>query len=185
MEDGTNAELSLANFERYAEYFMRLPDRFPEVDFTFRPHPFLLKIISNPLRWGAEKANAYFAELKAKHNVAWSDGGDYFAEFAASDACIQDCGSYLVEYFYTKKPCCYMLKSPDDIGAKFAPLGKKCLANCYISYDTDAIDAFIRDVVVSGRDPMKGQREAFADSIMVNYPRAAQAAIEEILRCSS
>ena len=177
VEDGTNANLSLANFERYADYFMALPDRFPDIDFTFRPHPFLRKIISNPLRWGAERADAYFAALKAKRNVAFSEGGDYFADFAASDACIQDCGSYLVEYFYTKKPCCYMLKTPDDIERKFAPLGRKCLENCYLSFDASAIDVFIRDVVAGGRDTMKARREAFADTIMVNYPRAAQAAL--------
>lgn len=183
VEGGTNDALSLANFERYADYFMQLPDRFKDVDFIFRPHPFLLKMISNPLRWGAAKTDDYVARLKAKPNVTWSDGGDYFAEFAASHACIQDCGSYLVEYFYTKKPCCYMLKSPHDIDAKFAPLGRKCLSHCYISYDADEIDRFIREVVISGRDTMKSEREAFADSIMFNYPHAALSALE-ILRSS-
>ena len=182
VEGGTNKELSLANFVRYADFFLQLPDRHPEIDFIFRPHPFLFKVLSRKNQWGPERVGKYIAALKAKPNVIWSDGGDYFREFAASDACIQDCGSYLVEYFYTKKPCCYMLKSPDDIEQKFAPLGKKCLENCYIAYDTNAIEDFIRDVVVSGNDPKKAQREAFADSIMVNYPNASKVALEHIKR---
>lgn len=180
VEGGTNKTLSLANFVRYADFFKALPDRYPEIDFVFRPHPFLFKIMSRPNQWGEEKTAEYVAALKAKPNVIWSDGGDYFREFAESDACIQDCGSYLVEYFYTKKPCCYMLKSPEDIEEKFAPLGKKCLENCYVAYDTDAIDGFIRDVVIGGNDPKKTSREMFADTVMVNYPHAADVALDHI-----
>lgn len=180
VEGGTNKMLSLANFVRYADFFLELPDRHPELDFVFRPHPFLVKVMSRGNQWGEERTEEYFRALRSKPNVIWSDGGDYFREFAESDACIQDCGSYLVEYFYTKKPCCYMLHSPSDIDAKFAPLGKKCLENCYVAYDTDAIEAFIRDVVVNGDDPKKSGREAFAETVMLNYPHAAEAALASV-----
>lgn len=180
VEGGTNKMLSLANFVRYAGFFAELPDRYPDLDFVFRPHPFLFKILSSPKIWGPARVARYVADLQAKPNVVWSDGGDYFREFAESDACIQDCGSYLVEYFYTGKPCCYMLKDPADIDAKFAPLGRECLANCYVAYDTDAIDRFIRDVVIAGDDPKKASREKFAGTVMLNYPHAADAALARI-----
>lgn len=180
VDGGVNKELSLANFVRYADFFGALPDRYPEIDFVFRPHPFLFQIMSRPNLWGPERVEEYIAMLKAKSNVTWSDGGDYFREFAESDGCIQDCGSYLVEYIYTGKPCCYMLKSPGDIDAKFAPLGRKCLEQCYIAYSKDAMDAFIRDVVVGGSDPKAASRAAFAKTVMVNYPHAADAALKVI-----
>ena len=180
VEGGTNKMLSLANFIRYADFFLQLPDKYPEIDFVFRPHPFLFQIMSRPKLWGPRRVAAYVEKLKDKPNVIWSDGGDYFREFAESDGCIQDCGSYLVEYLYTGKPCCYMLKSPKDIEEKFAPLGQKCLEHCYIAYDTGAIDAFIRDVVVAGRDPKMDARKAFAKTIAVNYPNAAQVALDHI-----
>ena len=180
VEGGTNKMLALANFVRYADFFMKMPDRYPEIDFVFRPHPFLFKVLSYPKKWGPARVERYVSELRAKPNVIWSDGGDYFREFAESDACIQDCGSYLVEYFYTGKPCCYMLKDPADVDAKFAPLGKKCLENCYVAYASDAIDRFIRDVVVAGIDPKASARTEFAKSVMLNYPRAAEVALEHI-----
>ena len=180
VEGGTNKELSLANFVRYADFFMHLPDRHPEIDFVFRPHPFLFKVMSRGSQWGERRTAEYVEALKAKPNVVWSDGGDYFREFAESDACIQDCGSYLVEYFYTKKPCCYMLHSPGDVDAKFAPLGRQCLENCYVAFDTDAIERFIADVVVKGDDPKKASREKFAGTVMLNYPHAADAALARI-----
>ena len=180
VEGGTNKMLSLANFVRYADFFLELPDRYPDIDFVFRPHPFLMKVMSRRDQWGEERTADYFRALRAKPNVIWSDGGDYFREFAESDACIQDCGSYLVEYFYTKRPCCYMLHSPEDIDAKFAPLGRQCLENCYVAYDAEAIERFIKEVVVKGDDPKKSAREAFAASVMLNYPRAAAAALESM-----
>ncbi len=180
VEGGTNKMLSLANFVRYAGFFMELPDRYPEIDFVFRPHPFLFKVLSNQRKWGPARVERYVFGLRAKPNVIWSDGGDYFREFAESDGCIQDCGSYLVEYMYTGRPCCYMLKSPKDIAEKFAPLGQKCLEQCYVAYDTDAIDAFIRDVIAGGHDPKEESRARFAKTVMLNYPRAAETALEHI-----
>lgn len=180
VEGGTNKSLSLANFIEYADYFMSLPDRYPEIDFVFRPHPFLFKILVNRKIWRKEKVERYLAELKAKKNVIWSSGGDYFKEFAESDGCIQDCGSFLVEYFYTGKPCCFMLKSPKDIDAKFAPLGKDCLGQCYLAYDTKAIDRFVYEVIVCGNDEKAPQRKSFVDKVKVNYPHAADVALRHI-----
>ena len=180
VEGGTNKTLALANFVRYSDFFAGLPEKYPSIDFTFRPHPFLFKVMAQPAQWGATKTREYIANLKAKPNVTWSDGGDYFREFSVSDACIQDCGSYLVEYFYTKKPCCYMLKSSDDINTKFSPLGRQCLDNCYLAYDTSAIDNFLLDVVLAGNDPKKANRERFADKVMLNFPNAAMVALSHI-----
>lgn len=180
VEGGTNKMLSLANFIEYAEFFQELPDRYPDVDFVFRPHPFLFKIMARRKEWGEARVTEYVERLKAKANVIWSDGGDYFRKFAESDGCIQDCGSFLVEYLYTGKPCCYMLKSPDDIEAKFAPLGKACLEQCYLAYDTAAIDRFVQEVVIGGNDEKASARRSFAEKIKVNYPHAAEVALRHI-----
>lgn len=180
VDGGTNKMLSLANFIEYADFFQKLPERYPEIDFVFRPHPFLFKVMARTRKWSEDKVANYVKCLRAKENVIWSDGGDYFREFAESDGCIQDCGSFLVEYFYTGKPCCYMLKSPEDITSKFSPLGEKCLSHCYLAYDTQAIDDFIRRVVVDGCDEKASGRNEFAKTIAVNYPHAARVALNHI-----
>ena len=180
VEGGANDTLALSNFQRYADYFLALPEKHPELDFVFRPHPFLFTVLARKNKWGPEKVEDWIARMKAQPNVRWSDEGDYFPAFASCDACVQDCGSYLVEWFYTGKPCCYMLKSPADIDAKFAPLGKECLSHCYVAYDEAAIEAFLRDVVESGNDPKSTARDEFRKKIMVNYPHAADAALQSI-----
>ena len=182
VEGGANDTLALSNFQRYADYFLALPEKHPEIDFVFRPHPFLFTVLSNPSKWGREKVDGWIARMKAHPNVRWSDEGDYFPAFASCDAIVQDCGSYLVEWFYTGKPCCYMLKDPSDIDAKFAPLGKDCLSHCYLAYDEAAIESFLRDVVEGGADPKAAERDQFRKAIMVNHPHAADAALVSIKR---
>ena len=180
VEGGTNKMLSLANFIEYADFFKELPGRYPEIDFVFRPHPFLFKVMAHKNEWGEQKVADYIAQIKTRPNVIWSEGGDYFREFVESDACIQDCGSFLVEYFYTGKPCCYMLKSPHDIETKFASFGQECLKNCYLAYNVNEIDEFIRAVVEGGKDPKSKARNKFSKSVKVNYPRAAEVAFQHI-----
>lgn len=182
VEGGANDTLALSNFRRYADYFLSLPERHPELDFVFRPHPFLFTVLSSPSQWGAKKTARWITRMKARPNVRWSDEGDYFPAFASCDAIVQDCGSYLVEWFYTGKPCCYMLKEPADIDEKFAPLGKECLSHCYLAYEEAAIESFLRDVVEGGADPKAAARDEFRKRIMVNHPRAADAALVSIKR---
>ena len=180
IEGGMNDTLSLANFIRYLDYFRDLPDKYPELDFIYRPHPFLFDALKRVEGWDDRSVLYFIREMKMKPNVTWSDGGDYLQEFADSDACIQDCGSFLVEYLYTGNPCCYMLKEPGDREEKFVELGKECLDQCYLAYSTDEIDSFIADVVLGGNDTKREAREDLASHVMHNYPHAADAALENI-----
>lgn len=180
VEGGANDSLALSNFQRYADYFLDLPAKHPEIDFVFRPHPYLFTVLSRPDKWGQAKVDSWIARMKSHPNVRWSDEGDYFPVFASCDAAVQDCGSYLVEWFYTGKPCCYMLKDPSDIDSKFAPLGKQCLSHCCLAYDEAAIENFLREVVEGGADPKAAARDDFRKSVMVNYPHAADAALASI-----
>ena len=181
VEGGANDVLGLSNFLRYADFFADLPARFPDLDFLFRPHPFLFPVLARPKFWGPAKCAAWRERFLSHPNAVWSDGGDYFAEFASCDAIIQDCGSYLVEWFYTGKPCCYMLKSKADF-AKFAPLGRECLHRCHLAYEQGEIETFLRRVVLNGQDDLAGERERFRKAVAVNHPHAADAALGAIVR---
>ena len=141
----------------------------------------LFTILSWDRHWGKEKVQEYIAKMKLHPNVIYSDGGDYLEQFVQSDGIIQDCGSYLVEYLYTKKPACYMLKTPEDIDAKFAELGKRCLEQYYIAYNEQDIIDYIDNVIIGGDDPKKLSRKKFAEEVvMLNYPHASEKIVAEI-----
>jgi len=180
VKGGANDMLALSNFQRYADYFLSLPEKHPELDIVFRPHPFLFDVLSRPSKWGPKKVLRWVARMKAHPNVRWSGEGDYFPSFASCDAIVHDCGSFLAEWFYTGKPGCFLLKDPSDAAAKFTPLGKECLSHCYLACDEAAIETFLRNVVIGGSDPKAAARDAFRKTIMVNHPHAADTALAKI-----
>jgi hypothetical protein len=181
---GFNDIMALSNFLKYSEFFLNLPNQYPNIDFIFRPHPALFPVLEKDKFWGKKKVDQYILDMKSKPNVIYSDYGNYFQDFANSDGIIQDCGSFLTEYFYTLKPQCYMLKDPSDIDEKFISIGKKCLENSYIAYNQDDIINFIENVIVKEVDVKKEQRENFAkNEVMLNYPNASSFAVRYIKEC--
>ena len=175
IKNGYNEMLSLSNFYKYSDLFLQLPDIYPHINFIFRPHPALFLLLSQEDFWGEKKVQKYIAELKSKTNVEYSIGGNYFEDFVKSDGIINDCHSFLVEYFYTGKPQCYLLKNKKDINNKFTELGKKCLEKCYISYSKEDIINFIENVIVKENDTNKEERINFAkNEIMLNYPNSSE-----------
>ena len=181
VKGGMNKILSLSNFIKLADFFLDLPEKYPQIDFVFRPHPVLFKVLSRENMWGKEKVEKYLKEMLSHTNVIYSTEGNYLDIFAQSDGIIQDCGSFLVEYFYTKKPQCYILKKETDIEKKFSELGKKCLEHCYISYTEEDIINYIEDVILNENDYKKAKRVEFAENeIMKNYPHVTDKILEEL-----
>ena len=177
-EDG----LSLSTFPDHAEFFLRLPSLFPDVDFTFRPHPLLFVRLATARWWGEEKTREYVERMKAHANVEFQQGGDYFETFASSDALIHDCGSFLAEYFYTGRPQCYLSDGSGRLERQLLPFSEKLYAHTYHAVTDDDIVRFIREVVVEGRDTMAADRAAFAsEEVCVNHPHASRAVIDSVL----
>ena len=173
--------LTPSNFMRYADFFLELPTRYPQIDFVFRPHPLLRERLSRDEWWGRARADDYFARMAAIPNVTYENGGDYFETFLTSSALIHDCASFLAEYFYTGKPQCYMLANPQKIDAEFAPFGKELLRHCTLAFEETAITAFIDRVVLAGEDTMAEERRTFAArEVCAFYPHAADHILADI-----
>ena len=174
--------LALSTFLERADFFLRLPEKFPDVDFVFRPHPLLFPRLATPKWWGKERTDAYRVRLEAFPNVEFQQGGDYFATFAGSDAMIHDCGSFLAEYFYTGKPQCYLLTDERTVEEQFLPPAKRMLEHSYKAFTDEQAEDFVRRVVVEGIDPGREERGRFArETVCVNHPDAAAAVVRTVM----
>ena len=174
--------LSLSTFLEHADFFLRLPEMFPEADFVFRPHPLLFARLATPKWWGPERTAEYERRMKAHANVEFQQGGDYFGTFAESDALVHDCGSFLAEYFYTGRPQCYLSDGKGTLEAQLLPFSERLYANVYHATTDDEIAAFVRDVAIAGRDPMKPARDEFAAAeVCVNHPNATARVIDAVM----
>lgn len=173
--------LDISNFLRYYEFFAELPRMYPDIDFVFRPHPLLFPNLLEKGLWTQQQIDEYLAGMTASPNVVYDTSGDYFELFANSDAMIHDCSSFIGEYLFTGKPCCYMLKSMKDIKKVMNPMGVKCMKNYYKAFSQKDIVDFIDNVVVAGVDPMKEARERFsAEELKFNYPHATETVLDTI-----
>ncbi len=165
--------LNISNFLRLADFYLTLPKKYPNIDFIFRPHPLLFVQLKMPNIWGEEKVNAYIEKLKAIPNMKYQDGGEYLSSFEQSAALINDCGSFLPEYFYFNKPQCFVLENQSKINEQFTSFGKKILKHVYKAYTEEDIINFVENVVLNNQDIMKKTREEFAQKeIMINFPNA-------------
>lgn len=167
-------EFPISNFLEYSDLFLELPNKYPNIDFIFRPHPLLFVTLAKNELWGEEKVENYLNQITSFSNVEYQSGGDYFETFVNSSGIIHDCGSFVMEYLYTGHPACYMLKNPQEIVNIFTELGQKCLANYYHAFNKEDIFKFIDDIILSENDRMQKNRVNFAKSeLMINYPNVA------------
>lgn len=170
IDEYAHKEIKLSNFEKYEKFFLELPAKYPNIHFHFRPHPLLFPNLRKSR--GNKYIEEYIHKLKKYTNITLDEKGDYFEIFAKADGIIQDCGSFLVEWFYTNKPGCYMLADISSKDKYFNELGKQCLDNTYIAYREDDIYNYIDEVIIKGNDYMKNKRDNFAKLIKNNYPYA-------------
>lgn len=170
--------LDISNFLTYANFILELPQKYPEIDFIFRPHPMLFSNLVNKGIWTEEEIETYINQVNASPNMYYDHSGDYLTTFANSDAMIHDCASFTAEYLFTEKPCCYMLKDESQIEDVFLPMGQKCMEHYYKAFSEQDILSFIDNVVLNGNDPMKKRREEFARrELKFNFPNCTQSAI--------
>ena len=174
--------LRLSSFLAFADFFIRLPELYPNVKFVFRPHPLLFPRLRTAKWWGEERTAEYERKMESYPNVEFQRGGDYFRTFAESDALIHDCGSFLAEYFYTGRPQCYLLADEGTANREFLPFGLKLLDATYRASSEKDISDFMDKVVLGGDDPLAARRDELArTSVCIHYPNAAARVVDAVV----
>lgn len=177
----TENGLNLSNFLRFSELIQELPKRYKNIDFIFRPHPLLFVTLRCDDLWGNNKVDEYLARLLENENIVYSAEGEYLDIFNSSDAIINDCCSFLAEYFYTGKPQCYVLQDENQFNKEFTYFGKKLFNYVYKAFTKEDIYEFIETVVIKDNDIKKSKRIEFAEKeIMINYPNVSDFIINNL-----
>ena len=92
-------------------FILRLAKMYPQIDFVFRPHPVFLERLK--FFWPQEMIDEYLAKIEALPNMVLHTELNYYDLFAISDAMLNDCGSYTIEYMFTGKPMGLLSKGSD------------------------------------------------------------------------
>ena len=101
--------------------------------------------------------------------------------FVDSDAMIHDCGSFLPEYMFTEKPSLYLKDDETIIENSFNEFAKRVIKNTYLGHTIDDVVQFIKEVVISKKDFMKGSRIKFVrNELYGNYPNTSESILKDL-----
>lgn len=179
---GEVAEYKLSNFETYKELFLELPQLYPQIDWVFRPHPLLFHNMVASGLWSKCDGDEYLAKMTSFANVEYQNGGDYFETFVNSDGMIQDCSSFLAEYYYTGHPQCFILRDAEHERKMFpSDWGKSLLENVYKAYTRQSILDFVDNVILAGKDWMRDARLKFYnDNLNCDAASSSESIVRDI-----
>lgn len=174
-------DLQLSTFEVFYESMLDIAIRFKDyVQFIFKPHPLLKQSLYNHPKWGKEKTDDYYEKWTNGENTALVTGA-YMDLFKSSDAMIHDCGSFIVEYLYTKKPVMYLGNSREG---QSNIVGLKAYDAHYHGTTIEDVENFLLEVVLTGNDSMKEKRIKFYNEVLLppNGKTVAENIINEIIK---
>ena len=138
--------LPYSNFLEYAESFRRLAEKYKDCIFwSFKPHPELRLKLYAHIDWGKEKTDSYY-QYWDEQEFSQLDLGEYIDLFLSSDAMIHDCGSFLAEYLYLRKPVLYMLNKNNGENY-YNHFGLNALYSCRISRNFSDVEKFIWSLI--------------------------------------
>lgn len=151
------------------------------VQIAFKPHPRLKTELYK--EWGKEKTDRYYEQWASMPNTQL-ETGSYIDLFMTSDALVHECGSFMIEYHYSKKPCMYVMKDFEKFYASMNNLGQRALDLHYKGANMADVEAFINSVVFDGNDPLLPEREHFYRTQLLppNGKTTAQNIYEDLVK---
>lgn len=172
--------LNFGTFLEYADFYLSLPYKYPDIDFVFRLHPLLYPVLEREEIWGKDKTEIYWKKINEAPNAIVDKDGDFRSLFANSEALIHDFGSFLSEFLYTGNPCCKVMPTRVNSESEYSTFGKKCLDAHYKANSKEEILRFIEEVVLNENDLVKSNREQWLNDAEINYPHTSDFIIKDI-----
>lgn len=168
-----------STFLEYFELLLSLAQKYKDdIQIAFKPHP----LLKNKLYriWGIENTDNYYSRWESGENTQLIMG-NYVPLFLYSDAMIHDCGSFTVEYHYTKKPVMYLVNEKFHVD-NLNEFGRRAFDLHYLGRSAKEIEAFITNII-EGKDDLKNARERFYQECLLppNGNNASDNIINSIL----
>ena len=137
--------VSQSSFLKYYQQMKDLAEEYKdEIIWSFKPHPILKSKLYLHPEWGIKRTNDYF-DFWRSQPYTQLNLDNYVDLFLSSDSMIHDCGSFLAEYLYMKKPVLYNLTDSHK-GQFFNDFGLQALKSCDISTSLEDITIFLKSL---------------------------------------
>lgn len=161
-------ELNISNFLETAEHIKKISLKYSDaIQWSFKPHPILqAKLYTHP-DWGKSKTDDYYNFWKTQENTQL-DEGEYLSLFSQSDAIIHDCGSFMAEYLFVKKPCAFMNFQQDKQLSSINEFGLSALKSYTILKSLSEINLFVENII-SNKQDLKINHLEFINKYIIEF----------------
>jgi CDP-glycerol glycerophosphotransferase (TagB/SpsB family) len=161
-------EWGFSNFIEYAEQFKKLSTKYKSnVVWSFKPHPSLKSKLYLHPSWGKKKTDEYYG-FWASQGYTQLETGLYTDLFWTSDAMIHDCGSFLAEYLYVRKPVLHLFSKVNKC-TQYNGFGLKALEACRHGRSFCDVERFVSDLVNKKITGITEDHARFYDTELIPY----------------
>lgn len=147
----------------------------PELNWIFKPHPKLKRVLVEEHLMTENEVEEYWNNWRKVGTVY--EGGEYLPYFNDSKCLITDCGSFLVEYFYTGNPVIHLVSNRAEPPV---PALKEIIDNYYSIESKESLISQMDSLILKGLDPLSQQRKQKLYQLGSNKQSSAEMILQDI-----
>jgi len=178
-----------SNFHLYFDYFIGLLEKYPNINFVFKPHPVLrFEVQLRKLVKGMSSLSDYDEYCKKWNNAPNGlivNDSSYIDLFKISDCLITDkYSSFIMAWLPTEKPCILPM-NPDatsDYLICYHDHIYPVLDSYYTARTEREIESVLNNVVINGYDTKASERKKEKERLIYNFGCAGQFIADHIER---
>lgn len=165
--------INLSTFLEVGELIKALAEKYQsQIQWSFKPHTLLKQKLYKHPEWGKEKTDKYYNFWKLNDFTQLDEGG-YVDLFNTSDAILHDCGSFILDYLFTGKPCVYLELNPKAQLKAINNYGIELL-DCYVRvHEKNEIEDFLLDLVSENLYLNKSYEKFIIEHVNVFYKESS------------
>ncbi len=165
-DPGSTKKTGYCKFEKYAEIYLKLPPLFPEICFTFRPHPYMFENLINTNAISRSFKDEFITNFTSFPNAIYDHASSDFNSIIFDfDALISSGISAWCQFAATNKPVLMLLENTEE-EAGLNLYGENITRSHYRGYSDLDIVNFISEVIIKGSDPNKQIRDKIFESFI-------------------
>lgn len=185
---------NISTFHLHAKYIFSLLEKYPNINFVFKPHPRLLPrlydLINDKEIMTPDEYKKYVDSWNSSPNGVVLNDVEYIDLFKKSTTLITDCGSFVLEYLYSGHPCIYIVnpelrhfgEKKDSFLDKYSSLGQEILKTYNICYNELDIQTNFENIVLKNIDNKKEERNRILEKYSDYIGTSGECIVEHLIK---
>lgn len=169
-----NPKLGGSHFFEYQELPFQIKEKYPEIEFVFRPHPLMFDEFVKQGLMKLDEADNYKNRI-VESSIIYDSGTIISDAIRHSNLLITDYSSIIINYFLTGKPIIYC-KADYELNEEYSKIAK-CM---YIAENEQQIKKYVK-MLLNGDDPLAKVRSELIEEYKQQHIGASKRIVDCLL----